>query len=335
MLVPSGSCQRWPWTWKVWKSSPSARTSHWTTSPTLAWKTGVLPTNARPSTVLKSSVDWKKTTNSWSGGLLTRAEDRERRRRGHRRSTRPSRASGRGRARPRPARAGGQPVGERLARRDVRARPREARDVRAVGARPVADAVEVHRVRPVEDGVEVLEVDEDRVAHVRMQHRPLDALVAGRVRDLAGPVLRVLPVDHRLERGLRGIERLAHDRVVLVRHDVQFTGTAATQYSRTWPKARAFDPVEAKSTIDSTAARAARAASANAHRPRRKRRLTRLRAPPLAARSRSTRCIVCPSPGRPSHVACGIRPAVTSSRRPSRPCPCRGSSRSTCTSRAC
>ena len=143
------------------ESSPSVSTSHWTRSPTLAWKTGVLPTNARPLIVLKSSVVSRKTTNSLVGRLLARAEDRERAveaagdRLVHRRRVvvvRPD-ADRVG--------AGDEPVGERLPRLR-RSRPAgEARDVGAVGARPVVDAVEVHRVRLVVERVEVLEVDED------------------------------------------------------------------------------------------------------------------------------------------------------------------------------
>ena len=56
---PRGMSQRCPWTWNVWWSSPIVRTSHCTTSPTFARNTGVLPTKARPLTVLKSSC-WPK-----------------------------------------------------------------------------------------------------------------------------------------------------------------------------------------------------------------------------------------------------------------------------------
>ena len=42
-----------PWTWKTWKFSPRAITSHCTRSPTFAWKVGVLPMNARPLMVSK------------------------------------------------------------------------------------------------------------------------------------------------------------------------------------------------------------------------------------------------------------------------------------------
>ena len=42
-------------------------TSHWTSSPTRARKTGVLPTNARPSIVWKSPIGANTTTNSRSG----------------------------------------------------------------------------------------------------------------------------------------------------------------------------------------------------------------------------------------------------------------------------
>src|SRR6478736_1883074 len=128
--VPSGSRQRWPWTWKTCVSSPSASTSHCTLSPTRECSTGVLPTNARPLIVSKPRWDSKKVTNS-------------RRARGP------------------------QLIGERLAGHHVAARAREARDERAVGAERVVHAVEVHGVRALERRVGVLEVDEDVVADPR------------------------------------------------------------------------------------------------------------------------------------------------------------------------
>ena len=70
---PPGTLQRCPWTWKVWKSSPSVSTSHWTRSPTFARRTGVLPTNALPLIVMKPRCCEKKTTNSRSGGGSSRA----------------------------------------------------------------------------------------------------------------------------------------------------------------------------------------------------------------------------------------------------------------------
>jgi hypothetical protein len=65
--VPPSVSQRWPWTWKVWNSSPIAITSHWTVSPTRDVNTGVLPTNARPSMVWKPWNGAKTTRNSRSG----------------------------------------------------------------------------------------------------------------------------------------------------------------------------------------------------------------------------------------------------------------------------
>ena len=62
-----GEIQRWPWTWNVWKSEPIAITSHWTSSPTFAWKTGVLPTKARPSIVMNFPIGASTTSNSRSG----------------------------------------------------------------------------------------------------------------------------------------------------------------------------------------------------------------------------------------------------------------------------
>src|SRR3954470_12999217 len=65
--MPPGGIQRWPWTWNVWKSDPIAMTSHWTRSPTVEWKTGVLPTNARPSIAMNLPNGVKTTWNSLSG----------------------------------------------------------------------------------------------------------------------------------------------------------------------------------------------------------------------------------------------------------------------------
>ena len=62
-----GVSQRCPWTWNVWKSEPIAITSHWTTSPTFAWNTGVLPTKARPSIAMNLPIGANTTSNSWSG----------------------------------------------------------------------------------------------------------------------------------------------------------------------------------------------------------------------------------------------------------------------------
>src|SRR4051812_3685274 len=64
---PSRATQRCPWTWNVWCSEPIASTSHCTSSPTLEWNTGVLPTNARPSIVWNCPIGAKITTNSLSG----------------------------------------------------------------------------------------------------------------------------------------------------------------------------------------------------------------------------------------------------------------------------
>ncbi len=111
-------------------------------------------------------------------------------------------------------------VGERRSRRDVPASTREARQVRAVGAGTVVDAVEVHRVRPVVQGVQVLEVHEEGVAHLRTEQRALDAPVALLVRDHARPVLGEPAVHDGAERRLVGMERLALDRVALVGDDV-------------------------------------------------------------------------------------------------------------------
>ena len=195
-----GCTHRWPWTWNVWKSSPIESTSHWTSSPTFARKTGVLPTNARPLIVLKPScADEVDDELAVRRGLVP-AEDRERAehaaldRLHHRRRVVVVRPDARG------AGPGLEPVGERLARLDVRARPREAGDERAVRAEPVAHAVEVHRVRVVRQRVEVPEVDEDRVADTRAEERSLQPRVAGAVRDLLREVLRELAVDDRAER---------------------------------------------------------------------------------------------------------------------------------------
>ena len=67
-----GVSQRWPWTWKVWKSEPIAITSHCTSSPTFAWKTGVLPTKARPSIVMNFPIGARTTSNSRSGACSFR-----------------------------------------------------------------------------------------------------------------------------------------------------------------------------------------------------------------------------------------------------------------------
>ena len=72
-----GVIQRWPWTWKVWKSEPIAITSHWTRSPTFAWKTGVLPTNARPSIVMNLPMRHQHDLELAVGRALVAAEDRE------------------------------------------------------------------------------------------------------------------------------------------------------------------------------------------------------------------------------------------------------------------
>ena len=113
-----------------------------------------------------------------------------------------------------------EPVGERLARLHVRARPGEARDVRAVRAEPVAHAVEVHRVRLVRHRVEVPEVDDEPVADARMEERALQPGFPGPFGHLLREVLRVLAVGDGAEDRLRRREALALDRVPLVRHDV-------------------------------------------------------------------------------------------------------------------
>ena len=82
------------------------------------------------------------------------------------------------------------------------------------------NAVEVHRVRPVEGRVEIPEVDEDRVTDARVDERPLDARVAGRVRDRLREVACELAVDDRPERRLGGRELHVLDRVVAVRDDI-------------------------------------------------------------------------------------------------------------------
>ena len=64
--VPPSVRQRWPCTWNVWNSSPIAITFHCTLSPTRAWNTGVLPTNARPLIVWKPCQAANVTTNSRS-----------------------------------------------------------------------------------------------------------------------------------------------------------------------------------------------------------------------------------------------------------------------------
>ena len=112
--------------------------------------------------------------------------------------------------------AGLELVGERLPRLHVRARPGDAGDVRAVRGDLVVHAVEVHRVRVAR--VEVLEVDEDRVAHLRLDDRA-DEAVAHR-RELVLPVGREATVDRRLHRRLRRVERRAHHRVGAARNDV-------------------------------------------------------------------------------------------------------------------
>ena len=120
--------------------------------------------------------------------------------------------------------AGLEPVRVLVARLHVPTAGREARDVRAVGAEAVVHTVEVHRVRPFELVVEVLEVDDDLVAHARAKQRPRDAVVVGSrvrlVRDHPLPVAGVAPVHDRREPRLVLREALALDRVAPVRDDV-------------------------------------------------------------------------------------------------------------------
>ena len=161
---PSLVTQRWPWTWKVWCSEPIAITSHCTSSPTLEWNTGVLPTNARPSIVWKSPIGAKTTSNSRSGSGAALGADREHPvhaagdRVVHRRRVVVVGPHADGVV------AGGQPVGPRPAGLDVAVAAGEPGHVGAVGARLVVHAVEVHRVRVVVERVHVLEVDAQPVA---------------------------------------------------------------------------------------------------------------------------------------------------------------------------
>ena len=60
-----------------------------------------------------------------------------------------------------------QPVRERLPRQDIRAAARDAGDEGAVGRERIEERVEVHRVRPVEGRIEVLEVHEHGVPDAR------------------------------------------------------------------------------------------------------------------------------------------------------------------------
>ena len=56
----------------MWCSEPIAITSHWTSSPTREWNTGVLPTNARPSIAWNLPIGEKTTTYSRSGARSLR-----------------------------------------------------------------------------------------------------------------------------------------------------------------------------------------------------------------------------------------------------------------------
>ena len=168
------SAQRCPWTWNVWKSEPSAITSHCTSSPTFAWKTGVLPTKARPSIVMNLPIGARTTWNSRSGARSSASEDRE-----HPEHPSADRVDHRRRVvviGPDAGRvlAGRQPVRVGLARFHVRVLAREAGDERAVGARCVVHPVEVHRVRLAAQRVHVLEVDPQVVAHPRPDQWPGD-----------------------------------------------------------------------------------------------------------------------------------------------------------------
>ena len=218
--VPNGDFQRWPWTWKVWCSEPMAITSHWMVWPTIEVKTGVLPTKARPSIVWKSPIGAKTTSNSRSGrsSCLPMIESipyiPPRDRVLHRR-----RVVVVGPHADRVA-AGRELVGPRLAGLDVAVAARHAGHEGAVRARLVVHAVEVHRVRALVEGVEVLEVHEQAVAGPGAQQRAGDQVLVARaggdVAHRVVPVRVVAAVDDRGEDRLRRVERHVVDRVALV-----------------------------------------------------------------------------------------------------------------------
>ncbi len=120
--------------------------------------------------------------------------------------------------------AGLQHVRVRVTRQHIRIPAGEAGQEGAVGARGVADAVEVHRVGVMPQRVHVLEVDADRVAHARLEQRARDEKPVRarlrRVRLRLLPVRAVTAIDDSLDHGLRRRHRLAHDRVAAVRRDV-------------------------------------------------------------------------------------------------------------------
>ena len=119
---------------------------------------------------------------------------------------------------------GGEPVGPAVAGQHVRVAAREAGHVGAVGAGPVAHAVEVHGVGPAVQGVAVAEVHEDAVPHAGADQRARDevlvARAGGRIAQRSPPARGVAPVDDRGEDGLGRPEGLAHDRVAPVGDDV-------------------------------------------------------------------------------------------------------------------
>ena len=132
-----------------------------------SWNTGVLPTNARPSIAWNLPIGEKTTTYSRSGA---RSRGRGSRACPNIPPSIEASISGPwswyGQA-PAESLAGGQLVGPGLAGLDVGVAAGEAGQVGAVGARLVVHAVEVHRVRPVEGRVQVLEVHAQLVADAR------------------------------------------------------------------------------------------------------------------------------------------------------------------------
>ena len=172
---PARVFQRWPWTWKVWWSEPIAITSHCTRCPTRRAEDRRVPDER--AAVDRHEVRPERREHDLElavGQPLVAAAERE-----HPEHPAVDRVLHRRRVvvvGPHADRvaAHGQAVRVLLAELHVAVLAGEARHERAVRARPVVDAVEVHRVRVLAQAVHVLEVDPQLVAHARADQRAGD-----------------------------------------------------------------------------------------------------------------------------------------------------------------